>query len=107
MDNGLEEGMEHAMLVISHVIDTDLPTTMHYLRFYCSIHDIWRLATQFSSSQREGAKGYFASRNNGIMDNEDLPPSSILLENLDLKRECLYSWQLHTGLVAIIMQPIS
>ena len=33
--------------------------------------------------------GYFASRSNGIMDNEDLPPSLInILENLDLKHGC-------------------
>ena len=53
-------------LVTSHVIGTDLPPILY---FACIFSELATL----QSSQREGTRGYFASRNNGIMDNEDLP----------------------------------
>ena len=72
-------------MVTSHVIGTDLPTILHSASFLVS----WQHCSCTRALRGKVAtRGYFASRNNGIMDNEDLPPSSILLlflENLDLK----------------------
>ena len=60
-------------MVTSYVL-TDLPTTLH---FACIFSDT-------VGSLVGGYKGLFCFEKYGIMDNEDLPPSS----NLDLKHKC-------------------
>ena len=38
---------------------------------------VTNLVPKLSAMRQEGTRGYFAPRNNGIMDNEDLPPSLV------------------------------
>ena len=61
-------------MVTSHVIGTDL---LHFACIFSELATLWVvLGVPWLSEGGPGTRGYFASRNNGIMDNEEFLPSS-------------------------------